>query len=81
MDEPTSAADAVSEKAFADMFERMEGIVVAITHRLGIAGNADCIFVMGQGQVKESGTHEELMQKNGIYAKMYRTERGWYDGK
>lgn len=81
MDEPTSAADAVSEKAFADMFGRMEGIVVAITHRLGIVRNADCILVMGQGQIKESGTHDELMQKNGIYAKMYRTERGWYDGK
>lgn len=81
MDEPTSAADAVSEKAFADLFRQMEGIVIAITHRLGIAGNADCILVMGQGKIKEAGTHEELMKKEGIYAKMYRTERGWYDGK
>lgn len=81
MDEPTSAADALSEKAFADMFGQMEGIVVAITHRLGIARNADCIFVMGQGRIKEAGTHEELMNNNGSYAKMYRTERGWYDEK
>lgn len=80
MDEPTSAMDAVSEQAFADMFDAIDRdkIVLAITHRLGIARNADMIFVMKDGKVAESGTHSELMEKQKIYYRMYEAERSWY---
>jgi ATP-binding cassette subfamily B protein len=45
---------------------------------LGAARLADEIFVIADGHVIEQGTHENLMEKNGVYAEMFEAQRGWY---
>lgn len=49
--------------------------VVMIAHTLSIVKNADQILVMGDGQIAESGTHEELLAKGGKYAAMWNAEQ------
>jgi ABC-type multidrug transport system fused ATPase/permease subunit len=48
--------------------------VIAIAHRLTTIRDADKILVISGGVVAENGTHAELLQKNGIYAELYRTQ-------
>ena len=48
--------------------------VILITHRLAIAKDADCIFVMEKGKIAECGTHEELLLNGGIYAGLWQTQ-------
>ncbi len=55
-----------------------EKTVLFISHRLGFAKRADRIIVFNNGKVEEQGTHEELMQNDGIYAKMYKAQKNWY---
>ncbi len=73
LDEATSALDAESEqlvqKAFANLLENKTSIVIA--HRLSTIRKADKIVVMERGKIAESGKHEELLQQNGIYRKLY----------
>ena len=45
-----------------------------ITHSLANAEKADAVIVMEQGEIAEKGTHAELMEKNGLYARMYREQ-------
>jgi ATP-binding cassette subfamily B multidrug efflux pump len=45
-----------------------------IAHRLSTIKNADLILVMDQGDIVEQGTHEELLKKNGAYAKLYNSQ-------
>jgi ATP-binding cassette, subfamily B, bacterial len=49
---------------------------IAIAHRLSTIRNADCIYVMEQGQLVEQGRHEELLEKQGIYANLWRVQMG-----
>ena len=79
LDEPTAALDSESEKLVIDALEKlMKGkTVIAIAHRLSTIRDADLIAVIKDGVVAESGTHDELMAKNGLYAELYRTQ---YDG-
>lgn len=79
-DEPTSALDPKSELDIFEYFQEMtEGkTCIYATHRLGIARQADKIFVLSKGKIAEMGTHEELVRLNGIYAKMYRMQSAWY---
>jgi len=51
---------------------------IIVTHRLGSAKIADRIVVMDEGRIAEIGTHQELMNKGGKYAKMYEVQAQWY---
>lgn len=51
---------------------------IFITHRLGAARLADTIVVLDGGNAAETGSHEELMAKQGIYAEMFEAQRSWY---
>lgn len=79
-DEPTSALDPISELEIFEHFQMMTRGKTCIyaTHRLGIARSAKKIFVLSHGNIEEAGTHDELIQKNGKYAKMYRSQSSWY---
>jgi ABC-type multidrug transport system fused ATPase/permease subunit len=76
LDEPTAALDSESEKLVIDALEKlMKGrTVIAIAHRLSTIRDADLIVVIKGGVVAESGTHDELMARNGIYAELHRTQ-------
>lgn len=73
LDEATSALDTESERLVQDALERLmkTRTTVAIAHRLSTIKNADIIHVMHEGQIVESGTHEELLQKDGYYRKLH----------
>ena len=73
LDEPTSAMDSWTEAAwFNDLRQLTEGrTAIVITHRFTIAMRADIIYVMNEGQVIETGSHSELLKKNGLYAKSW----------
>ena len=76
LDEPTAALDSESEKLVIDALEKlMKGkTVIAIAHRLSTIRDADQIVVIAGGVVAESGTHDELMARNGLYADLHRTQ-------
>jgi ABC-type multidrug transport system fused ATPase/permease subunit len=76
LDEPTAALDSESEKLVIDALEKlMKGkTVIAIAHRLSTIRDADKIIVIDGGVVAESGTHDQLMARNGIYAELHRTQ-------
>ena len=76
LDEATSALDSVTEAKLQSTFEKLsEGrTTVIIAHRLSTVRNADRIAVIEDGRVKELGTHEALMQRNGAYAALVRTQ-------
>ena len=73
LDEATSSIDTRTEIKVQDAFLRlMEGRTsFVVAHRLSTIRDADCILVMKDGRVYEQGTHEELLHKNGFYAKLY----------
>ncbi len=79
MDEPTSHLDMVSEaeiqEALKDISQKRSLTKIVIAHRLSTVFHADQILVMEKGKLVEHGTHQELLQKNGIYAKIvYQSE-------
>ena len=80
LDEPTAAIDPVSEAKLHDTFEKMsrDYLTITVTHRLGLAKKLQEIVVISDGSVVESGSHEKLLSEKGIYAKMYETQRRWY---
>ncbi|RRD40780.1 ABC transporter ATP-binding protein [Leptotrichia sp. OH3620_COT-345] len=73
LDEATSALDNESEQLVQDALEKlMEGkTTFVIAHRLSTIINSDKIVVVQQGEIKEMGTHKELIEKNGIYKSLY----------
>jgi ABC-type multidrug transport system fused ATPase/permease subunit len=76
MDEPTSNLDAKSEKelmnSLHNFIESRTTIIVA--HRLSSITFADKIIVMNEGSIVESGTHSELLSKEGYYASLWHTQ-------
>ncbi len=80
-DEPAAALDPIAEmKQFHAIREKIEGrTAVLISHRVGFARLADRIMVLNGGRLAESGTHEELMSLNGIYAGFFSEQARWYE--
>ncbi len=78
LDEATSAVDNETEAVIGRSLERItvNRTTIAIAHRLSTIRNADRIYVMEYGELVESGTHEELLGKNGIYANLWQVQSG-----
>lgn len=77
LDEATSSLDNESEQIIKDSLEKLTKgrTTFTIAHRLSTVKNADRILVLTQNGIEEQGSHDELMKKGGIYAKLYGTER------
>jgi subfamily B ATP-binding cassette protein MsbA len=73
LDEATSALDTESERYIQAALQKVMGnrTTLVIAHRLSTIENADTILVMEQGRIVERGPHRELIQRNGVYAKLY----------
>lgn len=78
LDEATSAVDNETEAAIQRSLERItvNRTTIAIAHRLSTIRNADRIYVMEYGRFIESGTHEQLLEQNGVYASLWRVQSG-----
>ncbi len=78
LDEATSAVDNETEAAIQRSLERItvDRTTIAIAHRLSTIRNADCIYVMEHGKLVESGTHEQLLEQDSIYASLWRVQSG-----
>lgn len=76
LDEATSALDTVTERLVQDALNRVmtNRTVFAIAHRLSTIQQADLILVLKHGRIAEAGTHQELLQLNGIYRKLHDTQ-------
>ena len=81
LDEPTAAIDPIEEANVYQQFKQIsEGKTsIIVTHRLGSTKNANRIIVLDHGKVIEDGTHEELLKKNNLYAKMFYSQAEWYE--
>ena len=79
MDEPSAALDPEAEYELNHILaESKDRTILFISHRLSTTRMADRIYVFDNGKVAESGSHDELMLKNGIYAEMFRTQAAKY---
>lgn len=80
MDEPTSAIDAQAEY---EIFQNLEHIykgktLILVSHRFSTVRNASKIIVLEDGRVAEMGTHHELLEREGHYAHMFKTQAKGY---
>jgi ATP-binding cassette subfamily B protein len=80
LDEPTAALDPISESQIYENYKDVSRgrTTVFISHRLGSTRLAERIFVIDHGKVAESGNHEELIAQKGLYARMYESQKEWY---
>lgn len=80
LDEATSALDGASEKLVQDSIDSLQAMKthtsIIIAHRLSTIKSADTIVVVDKGQVIESGTHDELLKLNKMYAKLWHRQQG-----
>lgn len=84
LDEPSSALDPIAEyEMFQNMVEAGEGrTMIFISHRLSCAALADRVFYMEGGEIREMGTHDELMKAGGSYAELFRMQaENYMDGE
>lgn len=80
LDEPTSAIDAQAEaRIFENIFEFIQNkTVIIISHKFSTVRKADKIFVLENGRITEEGTHQELLNNNKLYSKMFQTQADGY---
>ncbi|MEM9632003.1 MAG: ABC transporter ATP-binding protein [Pseudomonadota bacterium] len=80
LDEATSALDSEVELAIQEsLFDLMTGkTVIAIAHRLSTIAAMDRLIVMDQGRIIEEGSHQELLEKNGLYAQLWQHQSGGF---
>lgn len=73
LDEATSSLDSISEQAILDAINavKTKRTTLVIAHRLSTVRDADSILVMNQGEIVESGSHSELLEKDGYYARLW----------
>lgn len=77
LDEPTSALDVKTEKSIQNIVDKIsDKTIVVVTHRLSFVENFDRIFVVDNGKIVEEGTPQQLLDQQGVYASMYRKQRG-----
>ena len=86
LDEATAFADPDNERLVQQAFEKLakDKTVIMIAHRLSTVTNADRIYVLSDGKIAESGKHSELIERNGIYSRMwneYNRSVSWQVGK
>lgn len=81
LDEPTSALDPFAEKEINDDIIKLAGekTIIIISHRLSTIVNVDKIYVMKDGTIEEHGTHEQLINKKGIYYEMFNAQAELYN--
>lgn len=77
LDEATSALDLESESLIQDSLERLahDRTTIIVAHRLSTITHADQIFVIDHGELKEQGTHDELMNSKGIYYNLFQVQQ------
>lgn len=80
-DEPTAALDPIEESNLYHMFKKIltGETSLFISHRLASTKLSDIILVMDNGEIVESGSHKELIDKNGLYKRMFNIQKEWYD--
>lgn len=83
LDEPTAALDPIAESEVYDCYQQYSDgkTAIFISHRLASTRFSDRIIMLERGRVVEVGTHEELMQRGGAYAKMYQVQSNYYEEK
>ncbi len=77
MDEATANIDTETEQLIQEALHKlMKGrTTIVVAHRLSTIQHSDCIIVMHKGRIRERGTHQELLQLNGIYKKLYEIQK------
>lgn len=80
LDEATSALDSEIEAAIQESFHRLMAgkTVIAIAHRLSTIAAMDRLIVLDNGRIVETGTHEELLRRGGLYASLWRRQSGGF---
>jgi ATP-binding cassette subfamily B multidrug efflux pump len=82
LDEATSALDSEVEAAIQECLIKImeDKTVLAIAHRLSTIAQMDRLLVLDEGKIVESGSHSELLEKGGIYAKLWAHQTGGFIG-
>ena len=80
LDEPTASIDPLEETRIFELFQNatIGKTTILVTHRIGSAKLANKIIVMENGNITEVGKHEELLQKRGLYYKLFQEQYQWY---
>ena len=81
LDEATSSVDNETEAAIQRSMEQivLGRTTIIIAHRLSTVRNADKIYVLDQGRIAESGTHEQLLSQSGIYSSLWKVQTGAHE--